>query len=271
METPVLEVILLGVLQGLTEFLPVSSDGHLALAEILFGTEHAGFTLNVMLHAGTLLAILIVLRQRVGRAMYETALAARRPSRFVETAGGRDALVVVLATLPTGIMGIALRDLVEHWTSQPLVVGIGFLITAIVLASTRWVKPGNEEWPTWVGALLIGIAQGVAVLPGVSRSAGTITMALWLGVRPDRAFELSMLISLPAVLGAILLELPKVAQSPSGFGGALIGAVVALAVGIVALLALRRSIVGGHFSLFALWVLPLGVATLALARAWPGG
>jgi undecaprenyl-diphosphatase len=212
-----------------------------------------------------------VLRRRVGHALYETALAVRRPSRMSQTPGGRDALVVLLATLPTGIMGLLLRDLVEHWTSSPLVVGLGFMVTAIVLWSTRWVRPGKEEWPTLLGAVLIGIAQGVAVLPGVSRSGSTIAMALWLGVRPDRAFELSMLISLPAVLGAILLELPKVASSHTGVAGAVAGAVVALLVGVVALLALRRFVVGGHFSLFALWVFPLSIATLALAQAWPGG
>ena len=270
MDLPIAEVVLLGVVQGLTEFLPVSSDGHLALAAMLFGTKAGGLALNVMLHAGTFVAIFVVLRTRVATAAYEGLLALRRPRRFQETPGGRDALVVLVASLPTALIGLALRDLVEHWTSSPLVVGLGFLVTGCVLVTTRWVRPGRDEWPSLLGAALIGLAQGLAVLPGVSRSGSTIAMALWLGVRPDRAFELSMLMSLPAVFGAIVLEFPRAAAVHGGLAGAAIGAVVALAVGIVALLALRRSIVGGHFAWFALWVFPLAIATLALARAWPG-
>ena len=93
--------------------------------------------------------------------------------------------------------------------------------------------------------------------------------ALWLGVRPDRAFELSMLMSLPAVLGAVLLELPKLIAGGDGYGMAAVGALAAFGVGLVALLMLRRVVVRGHFAWFALWVLPLALATLALARAWP--
>jgi undecaprenyl-diphosphatase len=271
MQIPLAEIVLLGIVQGLTEFLPVSSDGHLALAEILFGIHGAGLTLNVMLHAGTFIAIVAVLRKRVAAAVIEGAKALAAPRRFRETPGGQDAMVVLAATVPTALMGLGLRDLVEHWTSSPLVVGLGFIVTSLVLVSTRWVRPGDQQWPTLVGALIIGLAQGVAVLPGVSRSGSTIAMALWLGVRPDRAFELSMLMSLPAVAGAILLELPKVSGTASGFSGALVGAFVALIVGVVALIALRHSIVKGHFAWFALWVFPVAIATLALARAWPGG
>jgi undecaprenyl-diphosphatase len=261
------EAALLGALQGVTEFLPVSSDGHLALAEMLFDVDQGGLTLNVMLHAGTLIATCIVLRRRVGAALLEGAHALRRPARLSETPGGRDALTVIVATIPTAVIGLGLRDLVETWTRSPLVVGLGFVMTAILLASTRWVRPGDDEMPGVLGAFLIGIAQGIAVLPGVSRSGSTITLALWLGVRPDRAFELSMLMSLPAVLGAVLLEVRHV--TASGAGAAALGAVVACGTGVAALLALRRVVVRGHFALFALWVLPVAIATLAMARAWP--
>lgn len=268
MHTPFGQAALLGVIQGLTEFLPVSSDGHLALAQILFGMKDAGLTLSVMLHAGTFLATLLVLRKRVGPAIYDGLRAFARPSRFSETDGGRDALVVILASIPTAAIGFGLRDLVERWTSSPLVVGMGFALTGAILLSTRWVKPKDREVPTLIGALAIGVAQGIAVLPGVSRSGSTIALALWLGVRPDRAFELSMLMSLPAVLGAVLLELPKMAGS-GNVGVAIVGAVVAFGVGLVALVFLRRVVMRGHFAWFALWVLPLALATLALARAWP--
>ena len=222
-----------------------------------------------MLQVGTLLATLVVLRHRVGLAVIDGSKALVRPSRFQTTSGGRDALVVLVASLPTTLIGFGLEHAMRRWTHSPLAIGLGLLVTAAMLLSTRWVDTGNDEVPGLEGAALIGVAQGLAVLPGLSRSGSTIAMALWLGVRPDRAFELSMLMSLPAVLGAVLLEVPHVLPGDQVLG-ALFGAMVAFAVGVVALLVLRRVVVRGHFSLFALWVLPVALATLALAKAWPG-
>jgi undecaprenyl-diphosphatase len=269
MDHPFLEGALLGALQGVSEFLPISSDGHLALAELLFEVRGGGLTFNVMLHAGTLLATLLVLRQRIVPAAVEGARALVRPSRFRETPGGRDALVVLLATVPTAVIGFGLRDRVEVWTSSPLAIGLGFLGTSLALISTRWAPAGKKDVPSAVGAVLIGLAQGLAVLPGLSRSGSTITTALWLGVRPERAFELSMLMSLPAVFGALLLELPKALKAPEGVAVAALGAAVAFVVGVLALEILRRLLVRGKFALFAVWVFPLALATLAMSRAWP--
>ena len=226
-------------------------------------------TLNVMLHAGTLLATLLVLRARVASAVAEGVRSVARPARFKETPGGRDALVVILASLPTALIGFGLRDLVERWTESPLIVGLGFAGTAVLLVSSRWAPKGSDDAPSVLGALLLGVAQGLAVLPGLSRSGSTITVALWLGIRPERAYELSMLMSLPAVTGALLLEAPKAIAAPSSLGTAAIGAGVAFVIGIVALVILRRVLTRGHFSLFAIWVVPVALATLALARAWP--
>lgn len=263
------QVAFLGALQGVTEFLPVSSSGHLALAEILFNTGAGGLALNVMLHAGTLLATFAVLRHRVADAVVDGARALGRPSRFGLTAGGRDARAVIIASLPTALIGLGLRSTVETWTRSPLVVGVGFLITALVLVSTRFARLGDREVPTFMGSILIGVCQGIAVVPGISRSGSTIAAALWLGVRPDRAFELSMLMSLPAVAGAVLVEAHHLPGGAGGLVHAILGALVALVFGVLALILLRRLTVGGHFSLFALWVLPVAVATLAMAKAWP--
>lgn len=260
---------LLGLLQGLTEFLPVSSSGHLAVAGLVFDLSEGGLTLSVMLHAGTFLATLLVLRRRIAPALVEGLRALPRPSRFSATEGGRDALVVLLASVPTAIIGLLARDAVERVTRSPAIVGVGFLVTVVALLSTRWLKQGEREVPSMFGALLLGLAQGIAVLPGISRSGSTIAVALWLGVRPDRAFELSMLMSLPAVLGAVLLESRHLGAGAGALTPALVGASVAFVVGVVALLALRRLVIRGHFALFALWVLPMALATLALARAWP--
>lgn len=269
MSGPYADAALLGLIQGLTEFLPISSDGHLALAQLLFGTKGAGLTMSVMLHVGTWLATVILLRQKAFTAAGHGVRALFRPSLFRESSAARDAGVVILASLPTAAIGLVLHDAVERWTESPLVIGMGFLVTALALVSTRFVRARDAEQPNPLGALLIGAAQGLAVLPGVSRSGLTITTALWLGVRPDRAFELSMLMSLPAVLGAIVLESVPAFRTPGFIGPAAFGAAVALGVGLFALGMLRRVVIRGHFSLFAVWVVPVALATLALARAWP--
>jgi undecaprenyl-diphosphatase len=261
--------VVLGALQGLTEFLPVSSDGHLALAQILFGVQGGGLGLTVMLHAGTLVATVLVLRAELVPALRDGIRGLVRPAIWRVTTGGRDALVVLFASLPTAAIGLGLDQAVDRWTESPLVVGLGFCFTTLVLASTRWVRNGEATHPTPVGALLLGVAQGLAVLPGVSRSGSTIALALWLGVRRERAFTLSMLMSLPAILGAVLLKVPTLVRSPGALGSSLVGALVAALVGVVALLLLRWTVVRGSFSVFALWTLPLALATLAMALAWP--
>lgn len=271
MQLSIVQALTLGALQGLTEFLPVSSDGHLALAQLLFDVEDGGLPLNVLLHAGTLLATVIVLRARVGQTLLAGGRGILRPRQLTGSIAGRDALVVAVATLPTGIIGLLLRDPVERWTASPLAVGLGFLLTTIALASTRWVTPGDDEGPAATVALWLGVVQGLAVLPGVSRSGLTIAVALWAGVRPARAFELSMLISLPAILGAVLLEVPALIGAGFDPATGILGAGTAFAVGLIALWLLRGTVVRGYFPLFALWTLPLAAATLAMARAWPGG
>ncbi|MFC1641654.1 undecaprenyl-diphosphate phosphatase [Myxococcota bacterium] len=263
------EIAILGVLQGLTEFLPVSSDGHLALAQILFGIEEGGLALNIMLHAGTLVATAIVLRQHLQPMVVEGVKGVASPVLFRATAGGRDALVVAVASLPTAAIGLGLKKTVESSTHSPLAVGLGFLVTSLLLASARWPQGGEAtSVPLW-GALLLGAVQGFAVLPGVSRSGSTIALGLWLGLKRERAFELSMLMSVPAVLGAVALEVPDLMRSPQDVPLGLVGASIALVVGVGALALLRKWVLSGRFPFFALWTLPLALATLALAASWP--
>jgi undecaprenyl-diphosphatase len=236
---------------------------------MLFGLEEPSLSVTVLLHAGTLLATLIMLRKRVLQMLAEVPLALRDPSRLRNTDGGRDLAFVVIASIPTGVIGLALRDAVERWTASPLVVAIGFFLTAGVLISSRWALPGDNSHPSLGAALIVGFVQGLAVLPGLSRSGSTITAALWLGVRADRAFELSMLLSLPAVTAAVGLEALKAFDGKQPLGLLLLGAGVAFGVGLLALWWLRHTVARGYLSWFALWVLPVACATLALAWAWP--
>jgi undecaprenyl-diphosphatase len=266
---PVFEVIALGILQGVTEFLPISSDGHLALAQMLFSMHEPSLTFTVTLHAGTLLATAVALRRRLGEILYELVRSVPQPSRLTQTSAGRDALFVIVASVPTGIIGFFSRDAVERFTASPLAVAVGFFITAAMLTSVRFTRTGLESDPPLRVALVAGVLQGIAVLPGVSRSGSTITAALWLGVRPDRAFELSMLMSLPAVAGALALELPRALAADEALVTVVLGPLVAFVVGLAALRLLRYTVVRGYFAFFALWVFPLAIATLALAWAWP--
>jgi undecaprenyl-diphosphatase len=262
------EAALLGIVQGLTEFLPVSSDGHLALAEILFKLK-GGLAFNVMLHVGTLLATLVVLYREVWSAVRDGCRALLRPARFRETRGGRDALVVLLASVPTALVGLFLRQPVEQWTESPLAIGLGFLGTTAALVLAHFSVHGDREQPPLAGALLLGAAQGLAVLPGLSRSGSTIAVALWLGVKPERAFELSMLMSLPAIAGAIGIELGEARHVAFSWAPALVGGFVALITGVLALRVLRELVARGHFGWFAFWVGPLALATMGMGLAWP--
>jgi undecaprenyl-diphosphatase len=262
------EAALLGIVQGITEFLPISSDGHLALAEILFGLK-GGLACSVMLHAGTLLATLVVLRAEVVRTLRGGFSALVRPARFRETPGGRDALVVILASVPSAAVGLFLRQPVERWTESPLAIGLGFLGTTAALVLAHFSLQGDREQPTLGGALLLGVAQGLAVLPGLSRCGTTIAIALWLGVRPRRAFELSMLMSIPAILGAIGLEGRLALNGGLPWVSLLLAAALALGSGILALRTLRGVVDRGHFGWFAFWVGPLALATMAMGHVWP--
>lgn len=269
MSSPFEEATFLGVLQGLSTFLPISGDGHLALARMLLDSQDSGLTLNVPLHMGTLLATLIYFRARIAeiaRELWQQLRLGGLPSR---TSAGWDAVIVTVAAAPTALLGLALRDLVAAWAEQPLVTGFGFVLTACFLTSTLWTRSGTLVSPSLAGALLLGVAQGMAVAPGLSRSGLTIVVALWLGLRGERAFELSMLMSVPAVAAALLVEL-LAGQPLEGPALALaLGAVAALAAGLFALPLLRRVVSRSNIAWFALWVLPLALATLALAKAWP--
>jgi undecaprenyl-diphosphatase len=255
---------LYGLVQGLTEFLPISSDGHLAIAAMFWGDVVAlPLGTVVLLHLGTLIATFAVLRDDALATLRASFRALKAPRTLGKTPEGRTALTVLLASIPTALVGLALHDVVEPLARRPFVVGACLLMTAAFVGSTRWTserarldEPSLDLGP----ALVLGLAQGLAVLPGLSRSGTTIAVAMLLGLRPEAAFRLSFLLSLPAVLGAVLLELrhPEVWSDagPPGISGAL----VALAVGVVALVWLRRWLAQGRFAVFAIYCAVLGLA-----------
>lgn len=258
-------VVVLGVIQGLTEFLPVSSSGHLAVGQLLFGLKEGNLALSITLHAGTLLATLWYFRQRLTVIVGDLLSSYMNPARALQTSGGIDLRTVVLASIPTALIGLAIEPLVEQWTVEPLVVAAGFALTGGLLLVTTRLARGEADAPGAWGALLVGLAQGVAVLPGVSRSGSTIVVLLLLGVRSARAFELSMLISLPAVCGAFLLEFSRDLTGARPGGQLLLGTAVAFGVGLLALHWLRGVVTQGRLAWFAAWVLPLSIVVAAAA------
>lgn len=274
-----LESALLGLIQALTEFLPVSSSGHLRLGHAWLGFEAPDDLLfDIVLHLGTLVAVLLVYHKRVG------ALLAGLGRGLAATKGGiRSALeaheglryfaLLVLATLPTGVLGILLKDVVDSEAFGVTHVGIMLLINGCILFASRRFTGSDEDGdahPLSVGgigpreALIIGIAQGLAVMPGISRSGSTIVTALVLGASRMKAAEFSFFLSIPAILGAVVLEFDPAAMSagPGGTTPYIVGALVSAGAGVVALIALLGVVRAAKLHHFALYCWALGTVAI---------
>ena len=248
----------LGALQGLTEFLPVSSSGHVAIGAQFFDLQENSLALVVLLHLGTLLATVILFRHDIAALALEGIASLRDPKRFRTTVEGRALVGIAIVTLITGVLGLLLRGLAEAFAEDLHLVGYGFLVSAAFLVASG-VARGTGDEVSWWQAAGIGIAQGVAVLPGISRSGVTIAVAMLLGVQASPAFRFSFLVSLPAIAGAAVLE----AGGAEGLGSlgpeAWAGGLTALVTGYLSLVTLRQIILVGRMWTFALYLLPLGL------------
>jgi len=274
--SPLLSGTLLGILQGITEFLPVSSSGHLVLAQHLLHLKGQNLLMDIWLHFGTLLAIVIVFRQSILRLIRGTIRGTAQGKIFSKTyfksSEGRDAylfLLIVIAMIPTGIVGVFFKDSIETLFEGSLsLLGLAFFFTAVLLFLTRFrgnASDGTRGLITPWQALVVGAAQGIAIIPGVSRSGSTIAVALLLGISREQSGEFSFLIVLPAILGAMLLEslhgLGAIC-SPAFLFPALAGMAAAWLVGIVALKALLRIVNHGKLYRFSLYCIFMGVLAL---------
>lgn len=252
------ETMLLGLVQGLTEFLPVSSDGHLALVEGLTGVRGPGVFVEVALHVATLGSIVVV----YGRQFWAVVSGALR-GRPDDV---RYAWLLVLATIPGGVLGVLTHALVERAFASLVVAGVGFILTGLVLWSSRR-RGGEETRPTARGALAIGVAQALAILPGVSRSGSTVSLALWLGLSPVRAAEFSFLMAIPIIAGAGLFEARHglAGIAAVGAGPLAAGFVVAFGSGILAIRLLVWLLRRGRFYSFAPYCWAIGTFTIVYA------
>jgi undecaprenyl-diphosphatase len=265
-------MILLGAVQGATEFLPVSSSGHLAVGQLLLGraagAEDSSLLFEVLVHVATLLAVIVVYRRDVlelirgaGRGLAALFRGSIRAA-VRDDAGVNLALCVAAGTLPTGVIGLALRHPAEVLAVSPQGLGLAFLALAALLLGSRWWPGGTRRLDGKV-ALIIGVVQGVAVLPAISRSGVTIVTALALCLDRAEAARFSFLLAIPAILGAALLEIDPGAIATGGLALPLaLASLAAFAVGLVALLVLLRLVRGGRLWLFAPYVAAVGIFAL---------
>jgi undecaprenyl-diphosphatase len=259
--------ILLGILQGATEFLPVSSSGHLFLAQKLLGLREPELAFDTLLHLGTLLAVLFFLRREIGEMI--SSLFDRRSLFQKREWGKREIGLILLACVPTAIIGISFHKTVETGITLGG-VGARYLVLSagLLLSNVRLREKWDPERIFWWEALAIGTVQGLAVFPGLSRSGSTIILALLLGIASRRAVKFSFLLSTPAILGAALVNLRKGA-GVSVLPGTLAseaGFLLALLVGYAALFLVERLVVRGRFNRFAPYTLLL--AALCFYLQW---
>jgi undecaprenyl-diphosphatase len=270
MSIPLGEAASLGMLQGITDVLPLSSSGHRLLAHLLFGRS-GDVTLTLLFHLSILAATLIVFRKRAWTAFEEGLRGLARPALLGETPGGRDAGFVGVATITAGLAGFAVSKALEGEapTASLYLVGTCFLVTTIAILSTRFASAGATTSPGWIAAVVVGAAQGCAFVPGLSRSGLTIASLLWMGVTAERAFELSFLVSLPALAIAAAFEAPGAFHTSESVVSLATGALLAFAFSYASLLALRRVVERGKIHWFAVYLAPLATATLAWGYARP--
>ncbi|MBW1883657.1 MAG: undecaprenyl-diphosphate phosphatase [Deltaproteobacteria bacterium] len=204
-----IEAVILGIVQGLTEFFPVSSSGHLSMFQVLFGgRENGGLLFEVAVHVATLIAIVLIYRSKIIALILGFFGRQRDAIEYV----GK----LAVATLPAVVVGLAAKDLIEAQFSNPILVGSALLVTGAIVFSTRWTAPrASGSSPGWAAAVAIGCAQAFAILPGISRSGSTVAMALAFGVAPRVAAEFSFLLGIIAISGAAVLMLPELGQAGS--------------------------------------------------------
>ena len=256
--------ILLGLVQGLTEFLPVSSDGHLAVIGHVAGVHTPGVFVEVALHVATLGSILVVYGGRFWRLAVDVL---RRQPEALRYAG-----LLIIGMIPAGLVGIFLQHFIERAFDTLWAAGVGFLVTGAVLWSTRrGSSPESLAQPTPAGALIIGLAQAFAPLPGVSRSGTTIGSGLWVGLGAVAAADFSFLMAIPLIGGAGLLEARHASVDIAQIGVVplIVGCIVAFLSGVFAIRFLVAMLRRGRFFAFAPYCFAVGLFTLAYAL-WHG-
>lgn len=249
------QAIIFGIIQGFTEWLPISSSGHLALFQMLFGLE-VPISFDILLHFSTLLVLLTI----YWKDLYEICGSwFRFDTKSSEFKLG---YLLILGTIPTAIIGLLFKDLFSSFFSSILVIGIAYLFTAVILFLSKFAS--EKQKLSIPSALLVGLAQGIAIIPGVSRSGSTISLGLLLGINRRDIAKFSFLLALPAILGATILEGGAIFNSDIGILTVLIGMIFSYLVGLLSLKWLLSVIEKKSFYLFGWYCLVLGLLLLGL-------
>ncbi len=241
--------IILGLVQGITEFLPISSSGHLVVMETLLGFHLPGITFEVFLHLATMLSVLVYFNKKVLEIFLNW----------------KYLVAILIGSLPAAIVGVGFGDAIEKMFEGVGWVEFFFVLNGILLILGWKFRPDVRRELTWGMAFLIGIAQALAILPGISRSGMTITAGVLLGLKREEAFKFSFFLFLPAVFGATLLK----ARGIGGFSvnlGEIGGFVVAFAVGLAALSVLRNTLSRNKFTVYGVYTLALGFLLIVVDK-----
>jgi len=258
----VFEALLLGLVQGVTEFLPVSSDGHLTVLSYLFGLDMKSILpFKVMLHAATALAMLVFFVPTIWRLL--RGLGARETAQ--RKGSWQMVLFIVIASIPAGVIGYTIGDRLESAFSTPLLIGLMMLVSGGVIFGTRYER-GDGGMVTWWRALLVGLAQAVGIIPAISRSGATIATGLYVGMERRAAFEFSFLLAIPAILGAFVLEARKLDMTIFRPGPLAVGMAVAFGSGVAALYVLRKVVLNRRLHWFAYYCWAAGLAVILFVR-----
>lgn len=282
-----LEALFLAVVQGVAEFLPISSSGHLAIFKNVFGVnKDTGLLYEVMLHVGTLAAVFIVYWKdiweliREGFAIIGTALSntykffvnlfckdKKEYKQVINSPYRRFVMLIIISTIPTGIIGILLSDVIEAASTTLLVPGICLLITSLLLYISEMVteKDFNESNTSYGKGLFIGIIQGFATLPGISRSGSTITAGLFCGLERNFAVKYSFILSIPAILGAAVLELKDFNEISIGsveLVNYVVGMLVSAVVGYICIRWLLVLVKNKKFKYFSIYCFIVGIVAI---------
>lgn len=256
MITPI-QAIILGVIQGVTEWLPVSSSGHLVIAQHFFDLKPP-LIFDILLHVATLFVIFVVFKEDIAKISKATI------KLDFKSYHGKLGLFIVIGSIPTAIIGYSFHDLFESFFYNLLAVGVGLVLTGTLLFSCE--KGENKKELNYLDSLLIGIAQGIAVIPGISRSGSTIGIGLLRGIKKETAATFSFLLAIPAVMGASLYEARNLAATNISTITLFCGMVAATITGYVFLKILLKIVLSKSFHLFSYycWLLGLFVIIASL-------
>lgn len=258
----VTSAVILGIIQGFTEFLPVSSSGHLVLAQSLMTNfQQPGLLYDTLLHCATLGAVLVYFRRRVLELIISPLGLISNEFKIVYFENKRFLWGIIIATIPTGLIGLSLEHKVEGMFSTPVFVGYFLILTSVLLLLSDRFK-GNSEIG-WFSSLIIGIVQGISVIPGISRAGSTTAAGLFLGIKREEMAEFTFLMSVPAIAGAALLQSRHIAEVPAGeITAYAAGMIAAFVSGFFAIGFMVYFIKRANLKAFALYCLIVGITAV---------